>query len=366
MKANFIIILALFFSISSFGQLDSTLYSFFVAGHTYGKPGVNNVGFHPPFKQKFTYLQNRPEIEFGILTGDIVSPFPVPQDWDEIDTDLDSLGIPVYFAVGNHDMENRDLFESRYGATYYNFVFQNDLFVILDPNIDGWNISGDQLHFLQNTLANHASTSNNIYVFFHQIIWRETDNLFSYIQYNSSAGRDNSINFWSEVAPIFRCLQNDVFMFAGDLGASWSSNVTYDIYDNITFISSGMGDEDGENFIVVNVNSDRTLDYDLICLSDTDNHCLGMLTDYLIINEVPFSMISSVFPNPTIDFATISLNKQSSPTLQLFNLQGVLMHEEKFNDQSELTINIEGFSPGIYLGRVFNTISQSNFKVIVQ
>jgi len=361
-----ITILILFFSISSFGQGDSILYSFFVAGHTYGRPGVNNIGFHPPFKQKFTYLKDRPEIEFGILTGDIVSPSPVSQDWEEIDSDIDSLGIPIHFAVGNHDMENRNLFESRYGATYYNFVFQNDLFVILDPNMDGWNISGDQLIFLQNTLNNYASTSSNIYVFFHQILWKETDNLFSYIQYNSSAGRNNSINFWSEVVPLFQKLSNQVIMFAGDLGASWSSNVTYDIYDNIKFISSGMGDEDGDNFIVVNVNSDGSLSYDLICLSDTNIHCLGVLTDHLVVNEISFTMISSVFPNPTTDYTTISLNKKSSPTLQLFNSQGTLVHEEKFNNQSELTIHLERHLPGIYIGRVFNTISQSKFKVILQ
>ena len=31
-------------------------YSFFVAGHVYGKPGVDNAGFHPPFKQKLSEL----------------------------------------------------------------------------------------------------------------------------------------------------------------------------------------------------------------------------------------------------------------------------------------------------------------------
>ena len=61
-------------------------------------------------------------------------------------------------------------------------------------------------------------------------------------------------------------------------------------YDNIKFISSGMGDEDGDNFIVVNVNSDGSLSYDLICLSDTNIHCLGVLTDHLVVNEISFTV----------------------------------------------------------------------------
>ena len=27
-------------------------YSFFIAGHTYGAPGIDNEGVHPPFKNK--------------------------------------------------------------------------------------------------------------------------------------------------------------------------------------------------------------------------------------------------------------------------------------------------------------------------
>ncbi|NRA12476.1 MAG: metallophosphoesterase, partial [Crocinitomicaceae bacterium] len=225
MKISFAIMFLL--SITSFGQQDSTLYSFFVAGHTFGNSGVNNVGFHPPFKQKFSYLQSKPDLELGILTGDIVSAFPIAQDWDEIDADISILGIPVYFAVGNHDMENRPLFESRYGATYYKFKIHNDLFIVLDPNIDGWNISGNQLQFLQNTLNIDALTSDNIFVFFHKVLWKEVDNQFSHIIWNSTAGRSDSINFWPEIVPLFHDLPNEVTLFAGDLGASWSSNVSY-------------------------------------------------------------------------------------------------------------------------------------------
>lgn len=364
-----IITIAIFlFGIYSYGQNDSVLYSFFVAGHTYGKPGVNNQGFHPPFKQKFNYIHSRPEIELGVLTGDIVSPNPISQDWDEIDADIELLGIPIYFAVGNHNMENRPLFESRYGITYYYFIYQNDLFIVLDPNIDEWNISNEQLEFLQDVVNDNASSTDNIYVFFHQILWKEADNQFNYIYWNSSAGRGDTVNFWTEVEPIFRSLPNEVIMFAGDLGTSWSTDVTYDHYDNITLIASGMGDEDGENFIIVNVDSCKSVHYDLICLSDTNINCLGMLTDYLVVDEIkgPKSIAENthLYPNPSDSYITISQEVLSNTTIQLFNIQGVLILEEKFNGKLKHTIDVEHIPNGIYLVKIMNDLNQSTIKLI--
>lgn len=137
MKLKSLIVILLISNLYVFAQNNSVSYSFFVAGHTYGQPGINNVGFHPPFKQKSPYIQSRSEIEFGVLKVDIVSPFPNTQDWDEIDAEIDTLALLIYFAVGNHDMENRPLFESRYGITYFDFIYNNDLFIVLDPDIDG-------------------------------------------------------------------------------------------------------------------------------------------------------------------------------------------------------------------------------------
>ena len=135
-------------------------YSFFVAGHSYGSPSVNSKGLHPPLKNKSPYLQSRLEIEFGVLTGDIVEQ-PSIASWDSVDADINALGLPVYFAPGNHDMINRPLYESRYGDSYYHFLHHNDLFIILDPNIDGWNISGAQFSYLDSLLNSTSPLVDN-------------------------------------------------------------------------------------------------------------------------------------------------------------------------------------------------------------
>ena len=293
---------------------------------------------------------------------------------DEVDTDINTLGLPVYFAVGNHDMENRPIYESRYGITYYHFIYQNDLFIVLDPNIDAWSITGVQKQFVEDILINNASTTENIYVFFHQILWKETNNQFNYIFWNSSAGRGSSVNFWSEIEPLFRSLPNEVFMFAGDLGASWSSDITYDKYNNITLIATGMGHPDGENFIVVNVDSNKTVDYDLICLSDTNMNCLGDLTDYLVVDHIvgvenvyDENIYSySIYPNPATNQITILTENLKETRLQLFNTQGKLILEKKLISQIEYIVDISNIPKGIYLLKVFNDSNQSTSKLLLK
>ena len=91
--------------------------------------------------------------------------------------------------------------------------------VVLDPNLDKWNISGDQLEFLKTVLNDNLEEIDNIFVFFHQLIWWEEDNIYGNVMPNSLFGRADTVNFWSEVEPLFSSLPNEVYMFAGDVGA---------------------------------------------------------------------------------------------------------------------------------------------------
>jgi len=257
-------------------------YSFFIAGHTYGTPGVDNDGLHPAFKNKFDLIQSDGHIDFGVLTGDIVIT-GTEQNWNEVDNDIIDLGLPVYFAAGNHDVTDRTLFESRYGQTYYSFVHQSNLFIVLDPNIDGWNISGNQLQFLENALNSEAQNVNNIFVFFHQLLWWEPDNIYQNVVLNSFSGRADTINFWNEIEPLFNELAKPVHMFAGDVGAYYTgSEFMYHQYENITLIASGMGGNVRDNFIIIDVHEDASVSYRLIALNAPDISALGDLEDYTL------------------------------------------------------------------------------------
>jgi hypothetical protein len=370
MKFAFLISGFLLFNVTLSAQNATTPYSFFVAGHTYGEPGVNNKGFHPPFTQQFGYIKSRTEIEFGVLTGDIVSPNPTLLDWQEIDFEVNKLGIPVYFAVGNHDMENRPVYESRYGQTYYSFKKHNDLFIILDPYLDGWNITGDQLIFLKDVLNQNANSSNNIFVFVHPILWKEFGNSFDYIKWNSDAGKSLKINFWTEIEPLFFSLKNPVTFFAGDLGSSWSTPATYDQYDHITLISSGMGGNSQENYLIVNVASDKAINYDLICLKDS-TPCLGELENHLNVNFVRRMDKNSIefphiFPNPATQEVSIYYEPSALLNIKLFSVHGDLVFEKEFsNSLAKVTLNIPHLNNGIYIVKIDNGTSVYTDKLII-
>ena len=53
-------------------DLNNRWYSFYVAGHTYGTPGVGSDWLYDPFTEKFHIIYQYKPIKFGFLLGDIV------------------------------------------------------------------------------------------------------------------------------------------------------------------------------------------------------------------------------------------------------------------------------------------------------
>lgn len=232
-------------------------YSFFVAGHVYGKPGVDNEGLHPPFEQSCKELVSQNDIEFGILTGDVVWQ-STKENWDSVNDFLSEINTPVYIAVGNHDIADRELYQSRYGRTYFSFETKGDLFIVLDPNLDHWNISGDQLAFLKQTLSQRRPSDKNVFLFFHQVLWQSGGAPYDTVSVNSLEGKGKTVNFWSELVPLLTNLPNNVYCFAGDVGAIGQipgySNLKH---RNISLIASGMGSGYDDNYLLVQVRNDN-------------------------------------------------------------------------------------------------------------
>lgn len=258
-------------------------YSFFVAGHTYGKHGVNNVGLHPPFEAYYDTINAYPRMLFGALTGDIVLS-STEQNWDEVDASIQRLSMPVHFAFGNHDIQwNRPLVESRYGQPYKAFQQENDLFIFLDSNIDSLSITGNQLDFLTNTLDSLASSSEHIFVFIHHMIWWEEDNIFELAPPNGVAQKGENVNFWTEIEPLFNALDKPVFFFSGDGGANHvARSLTYYKDGDITYITSGMGFGQKDNFIIVDILDNNEVRLNVIGLNCGEgSDCMGNIEDYL-------------------------------------------------------------------------------------
>jgi hypothetical protein len=229
-------------------------YSFFVAGHTYGVPSVDNEGVHPPFKPWFTKI-NSQDLDFGVFTGDIVIR-GTPANWDEIDAELTQLTPPVHFTVGNHDLSDRKLFASRYGPTYYSYEHKGDLFVFLDGERDPCNIGGEQLMFLQDALAD--TDARNVFIFVHKLIWVAEGTPYYKLRrgLNTKEGYNFQNNFWVDVAPLLRNLKANVYVVAGDVGVTWAMPLFYEQDGNIHFVASGMGGTEEENYLTFHAGAD--------------------------------------------------------------------------------------------------------------
>jgi len=82
--------------------------------------------------------------EFVINVGDLIEGYSDQEadlnaEWDEIDSMLDALDTRFFRTPGNHDISNttaKKVWLARYGATYYDFVYQNVLFLVLDTEDD--------------------------------------------------------------------------------------------------------------------------------------------------------------------------------------------------------------------------------------
>lgn len=261
-------------------------YSFFVAGHTYGNKNTGALGLHPPFKSKFPLIQSHDSIKFGVLLGDIVFRCDTLH-WDKVDEEVSEFDFPVYFAPGNHDVCKSKYFKARYsneisGETYFSFYNNNDLFIVLDANIDWWNISGAQLNYVKEVLNTNA-TDNNVFIFVHQLIWWNKNNEFSKIVPNLPIQSiPDSLNYWTVVEPLLRILPNKVFMFAGDLGATnGTTPFMYYVKNNITYVATGMGNEKDDNFIFISVFKNGEIEFELIALQGKTNR-FGKLEEYIL------------------------------------------------------------------------------------
>ena len=262
---------------------NSIKQSFFVAGHAYGKPAPKGKKeLYPPFKEKFQFLNTNKNIEFGVLLGDVVR---YPSSWPNVLKELEELKMPYYVARGNHDGPLED-FEKMFGKSYKKIVQNNNLFIILDPNLSEWNISGEQLNFLKETLKKEGQEADHIFIFMHQLIWWTSDK-FSKPKPNWQQNRAETPNYWEAVEPMLQNMKAPVYLFAGDVGAFSKEykkrdhiiEYAYFLEKNITYVATGMGGGVRDNMVIVDVYDDKSVKLNLIHLNGDDVHSLGKLED---------------------------------------------------------------------------------------
>ncbi len=117
---------------------------------------------------------------FVITTGDLIygsvkDQSLVQKEYDEVLPLVRTLGVPTYFATGNHEIRGVAANEALYRRNvsdrlYYSFNYGNTHFVVLDTDVVGQDhrVMGAQLAWLERDLARVQGRVRHIFVFEHQ------------------------------------------------------------------------------------------------------------------------------------------------------------------------------------------------------
>lgn len=191
----------------------STRFTFAVVSDLNGgeRPGVFEVA-----AAQLALL--RPELVMSV--GDLIDaptaePGALTREWNAFDRRVGTLEAPFFRVGGNHDLTGtvlRDVWRSRYGPTWYSFVYKNVLFLVLDtedltperaqqifvarsraiqadrngitntdtmeyyrmPERVAGNIGEEQAAYVTRALAQHPDVRWT-FLFFHKPVWQSTN-----------------------------------------------------------------------------------------------------------------------------------------------------------------------------------------------
>lgn len=353
----FIIILPLQ---NALAQSKEHQYSFFTAGHTYGNPNSPQLGLLPSFLDYLPQLNADSKMELAFLTGDFVES-PTEENYNAAQTDLDKFSMPYYIAAGNHDISPE--FESRFNEYYFSFTHHQDLFIILTPGLNKWNIEGEQLAFLEKTLEDDAAESRHIFIILHELIWWSPDNIFQDVDINWEPHYPGFTNYEETIKPLLLSYPNKIFLYAGDVGATQQvSPCMYYQNKNLTLVASGMGSGNQDNIIVSKIYNDSVY-LDLVALNDENPNVMGELSDWRINDDFVKTEKEKpkIYPNPAQDYIVVETDYDYE-TLTIINSSGKLIKQyaKKFEK-----IDISDIANGIYILEITSENLKHHKKLII-
>lgn len=118
--------------------------------------------------------------EFVMSVGDLIEGMTLSESFthrqlDEFDEWVEQLEMPFYYVPGNHDLGNKEeykVWRERYGTDYYDFVYQDVLFLCLnsnDPYVSA-RFSRQQIDWVAQELKKHRDVRWTL-VFMHDPMW---------------------------------------------------------------------------------------------------------------------------------------------------------------------------------------------------
>lgn len=308
MKIKFNILFCLYclaaFSQGSLNKMpllsDSADFKFIVSGHIHGN-GTSSSGYPASSVlaniDKINSLGASMFFSCGDLYHDFVNDtFGVNQSF------LRKIKMPIFNAVGNHDLSGRKYFE-KFGRTFYSFFVKNTAFFIADTELDDSHIKGEQLDSLKNFLAQvYSRKSSFVFIFSHRPIWcEENQSLKGLFRFNTRGS--NGTNFENDIFPLLKktSLNANVFWCSGSLDQAPASFFYYPLDNSkITYLQSAIRDKSSDAILLVSINN-NTINLETVSL--TKDKCESLET----YNLEFYKNAGSVFVEEQLNFRLIPL-----------------------------------------------------------
>jgi hypothetical protein len=240
-------------------------FDFFVAGHLYGSQQIKD---HQPDAALLTALPaiSQTSPDFFVALGDMAEQSNEEEFGLLENTFLSQVSFPVFNTVGNHDVANRSLYESRYGKTSFTFKYGPARLIFLDTERSKCKLDEEQTYMLKTAVesALRDPRMRYIFIFMHKTYFFQNDVLAE--KRNPLAGPNEWKCYGSQS---FRGLmyevlipaaaQKPVYIFAGDVGA-WGNLTPY--YEQnpdvpLTLLMTGLGDTGRDNILHVHVDASQ-------------------------------------------------------------------------------------------------------------
>lgn len=155
-----------------FADNDADFHFAILADNTgYARKGILNQAIG-----KLNLLQP----EFVITIGDMIegntdNAEVIEKQWDEYDSIVSRLQMPLFRIPGNHDYDNpvmNQIWARRYGPSFYSYIYKGVLFIVLNSQIPAYGKVQGQAGFVAETLKKYPNPRWT-FVFIHQPVWNK-------------------------------------------------------------------------------------------------------------------------------------------------------------------------------------------------
>ena len=249
-------------------------FSFLVGGHLYGQPGIASSMPSPHLVARTAELARGGDA-FLVSLGDMCRAF-LDLALEPTLYVLEHLEMPVYNAPGNHDYAPPEAYEDRFGPSYGCLAHGSALFVLLNTELERWQIAAEQLEFLRRVaeFATEHDQVRQVFVFAHRVLFAADDPRYRIVfdHHNDVPGYPGTSNFAADVLPLLRELARDkrVVWFSGDVGVEDSMSLFWDRdpRTGITFVATGLGGTPHDCLVRVVVPRDGEVELSVVPLAD--------------------------------------------------------------------------------------------------